>query len=143
MNEKKNIIDEIYESSNTGLSITAEESINEACTLLQKYANKIVNNADISSNRWILLNLLDVLYRDIFLLQTRDFEDIIKNNPKKKEPGFSRRCYECNKQMTNPVELRKLSEEERIKGLCLNCFIYRVKNGDWWIEYYDRLKNKI
>ncbi len=80
------------------------------------------------------------MYKDIFLLQTEDFEKIIKSNPKKLEKSLEKKCNLCNNKLSCTLKTKDMNKEERTKGLCLDCFISEVKKGDWWDEYWLRLK---
>ena len=140
MADERRIIEEIYERPAEELPEIATQAINEATTLLEDYANRIVKKSDIINKRWILLNLLHVLYKDIFLLQTEDLEKILKSNPKKLEESLEKKCSSCNNDLIYTLESKDIREEEKTKGLCLDCFISEVKNGEWWNEYWQRIK---
>ena len=143
MLEKQSIVEEIYNTRAEDLPSLASNVIQDATNLLEDYAEKIVKKGNILKNRWILINLLHVLYKDIFLLQTEDFEMIIKSSPKHLDKDLSNKCNLCNKELSYCLETKNLNEDERIKGLCLDCFISTVKEGDWWNEFWGRLKDQI
>ncbi len=63
MTEEKLIVKEIYENPAENLPGLAARAIKKATCLLEDYANKIVKKSDIFKNRWILFNLLHVLYK--------------------------------------------------------------------------------
>ena len=139
MNQEKAIVEEIYETPPEDLPVLAAREIKKATHLLEDYANKIVKKSDVFNNRWILVNLLHVLYKDIFLLQTKDLENIIKSNPKSLEKNLSDKCNLCNRDLSCSLEVKGVKDEERTRGVCLDCFISTVKEGDWWNETWGRL----
>ena len=139
MNQEKAIVEEIYETPIEDLPVLAGRAIKEAIYLLEDYANKIVKKSDVFNNRWILVNLLHVLYKDIFLLQTKDLENIIKSNPKSLEKNLSDKCNLCNRDLSCTLEVKGVKDEERTRGVCLDCFISTVKEADWWNETWGRL----
>ena len=143
MNQEKAIVEEIYEATAEDLPALAARAIKEATCLLEDHANKIVKKSDVFNNRWILINLLHVLYKDIFLLQTKDLEDIIKSNPKSLDKNLSNQCNLCNRDLSCTLEVKGIKDEERTKGICLDCFISTVKQGDWWDEVWGRLEDEI
>jgi hypothetical protein len=143
MNKEKPIVEEIYEAPAEDLPALAARAINEATCILEDYANKVVKKSDIFNNRWILVNLLHVLYKDIFLLQTEDLDNIIKSNPKNLDKNLSDQCSLCNKDLTCTLEVKGVKDAERTKGVCLDCFISTVKEGDWWDEAWGRLEDEI
>lgn len=143
MNEEKPIVEEIYETPAEDLPGLAARAIKEATCLLEDYANKIVKKSDVFKNRWILVNLLHILYKDIFLLQTKDLEDIIKSNPKSLGKNLSDQCNLCNRDLSCTLEIKGVKDDERTKGVCLDCFISTVKEGDWWDEAWGRLEDEI
>jgi len=99
MNEEKPIAEEIYETRAEDLPGLAARAIKEATCLLEDYANKIVKKSDIFKNRWILVNILNVLYKDVFLLQTEDLDAIIKSKPKSLDKNLADKCNLCNKEI--------------------------------------------
>lgn len=143
MNEEKPIVDKIYNAPAEDLPGLAARAINEATCLLDDYANKIVKKSDVINKRWILVNLLHVLYKDIFLLQTKDLEEIIKSDPKSLEKNLSDQCNLCNKNLSCTLEIKGVKDEERTRGVCLDCFISTVIEGDWWDEAWGRLEDEI
>jgi hypothetical protein len=143
MSEKQSVVEEIYNARTEDLPDLAARAIRESTSLLKEYAEKIVENGNILHNRWILINLLHVLYKDIFLLQTEDFEMIITSPPKHLDKNLADKCNFCNKDLSFRLEKKNLKDDERIKSLCLDCFISTVKDGDWWDEFLVRLKDQI
>jgi len=143
VNEEKPIVEEIYATPVEDLPALAARAINEATCLLEDYANKIVKKSDTTNNRWILVNLLHVLYKDIFLLQTEDLDKIIKSNPKSLDKSLSDQCILCNRDLSCTLEVKGVKDEERTKGVCLDCFISNVKEGDWWDEAWGRLEYEV
>lgn len=141
MSEKQSIVEDIYNTRAEDLPFLAAKAIRDATNLIEDYAEKIVKKGNILDNRWILINLLHVLYKDIFLLQTEDFEMIIKSSPKHLDKDLADKCNLCNKELSYCLEIKNLNEDERIKGLCLDCFISTVKEGDWLDEFLGRLKD--
>lgn len=140
---KKSIVEEIYKAPAEKLPRTAEKAINEAVVLLENYAKNIVENTDIFHNKWILLNLLHVLYKYIFLLQTEDLEMISTAHPKKLDANLSDKCIICNKTLSHSLERNGVSDDERIKGVCLDCFISVVQEGNWWRQSWLSVENGI
>jgi hypothetical protein len=143
MNEEKPIVEEIYDARAEDLPVLAARAINEATCILEDYANNVVKKSDIFNNRWILVNLLHVLYKDIFLLQTEDLENIIKSNPKNLDKNLTDQCNLCNRDLSCNLEVKGVKDDERTKGVCLDCFISTVKEGDWWDEAWGRLEDEI
>jgi len=140
MTKEQSIVEEIYKSKAEDIPGLATRLIREATSLLEDYADKIVKNGNILNNRWVLINLLHVLYKDVFLLQTEDFEMIMKSSPKHLNKNLMDRCNLCNKELSCRLEIKGIKEDDRIKGLCLDCFISTVKEGDWWKKYSDDYK---
>jgi hypothetical protein len=143
VNKEKPIAEEIYKAPAEDLPALAARAINEATCILEDYANKVVKKSDIFNNRWILVNLLHVLYKDIFLLETKDLEDIIKSNPKNLDKNLSDQCNLCNRGLSCTLEVKGVKDAEKTKGVCLDCFISTVKEGDWWDEAWGRLEDEI
>lgn len=143
MNEEKSIVEEIYAAPAEDLPGLGAKAINDATRLLGDYAKKIVKKSDVFKNRWILVNLLNVLYKDIFLLQTEDLNDIVKSNPKSLDKNLSDKCNLCNKELSCTLEVKGVKDEERTRGVCLDCFISTVKEGDWWDEARVRLEDEV
>jgi hypothetical protein len=143
MNKEKPIVEEIYNAPAEDLPGLAARAIDEATCLLEDYANKIVKKSDIFNNRWILVNLLHVLYKDIFLLQTEDLNNIIKSNPKNLDKNLSDQCNLCNRGLSCTLEVKGVKDAEKTKGVCLDCFISTVKEGDWWDEAWGHLEDEI
>jgi hypothetical protein len=135
MIKEKSIVEEIYEVKAENLPDLAARAIKEAISLLGDYSDKIVKNGNILDNRWILINLLHVLYKDVFLLQTEDFKMIMKSSPKHLSKNLMDRCNLCNRELSSRLRIRGIEEDEIIKGLCLDCFISVVKEGDWWEKF--------
>jgi len=140
MIEKQSMIEKIYKTPATDLLGLAEKAIKEATSLLEDYAEKIIKNGNILNNRWILINLLHVLYKDVFLLQTNDLEMIMNSSPKHLNNNLMDRCKLCNKDLTSRLEIKGINEDERIKALCLDCFISNVKEGEWWKKFSEDYK---
>lgn len=143
LNEKKPIVQEIYEVPAEKFPDLAIRAINESTNILEDYANEIVKKSDSINKRWILVNLLHVLYKDIFLLQTEDLNKIIKSKPKNLDKDLSDKCNFCNKDLSSALEKKGIKAEERTKGVCLDCFISIVNEGDWWDETWGSLENEI
>ena len=143
MIEEPSIVEEIYKTRSEDLPGLAVKAIHEATCLFENYAEKIMRNGNILNNRWVLINLLHVLYKDIFLLQTEDFEMIMKSSPKHLDKNLINRCYLCNKELSFNLQQIEINKDEIAKSLCLDCFISNVKKGDWWNEFFNRLKNEI
>jgi hypothetical protein len=141
--EKGSLVHEIYKTSEEDLSHVAEEAIHNVVHLLEKYANEIVKDTDIVNNRWILINLFHVLYKYVFLLQTEDLEMIGSAHPKKLSPDLSNKCIMCNRNLSSALEQSGLSEEEKTKGVCLDCFIAKVHEGDWWKQTWISIDDGI
>lgn len=139
MNEEKRIVEEIYDRPAEDIPELASKSISEVTSLIEEYANNIIKKSDVINNRWILLNVLHVLYKDLFLLQTEDLEKILKSNPKKLEKSLEKKCSLCDNKLSHGFISKEISQEEKTKGLCLDCFISEVKEGDWWDESWVRL----
>lgn len=137
MNEEKNVMEKIYNAPAEDLPLIAQNEIKEAVSLLEDYANKIVKKSDIIKNRRILANLLHVLYKDVFLLQTEDLKNIYKYESKGEQ---NKECNMCNNDVVDNIELKKTNEKDELKGLCLDCFISTVKDEDWWDETWTHLK---
>jgi hypothetical protein len=138
--DSKTIINQIYNAPAEELPTLAAKLIKNATNIMEEYSNKIVKKSDIFKNRWILINLLHVLYKDIFLLQTEDLENILKNKSVGEEHQDDKQCYLCNNDMLDNIELKGLRENEKVQGLCLDCFISTVNEGEWWNETWDRLE---
>jgi hypothetical protein len=139
----KSLIEDIYDTDEDGLHNLAQHAIQQVCDQLKKNACEIINRTDISSNRWILINLLNVLYKDVFLLQTKDFKEIITTTPHVEKKNEFDRCVTCDKKLTESKILEQLSDDERMKGLCLNCLISTVEQGEWFDESWGTLINTI
>ena len=137
----KRVVEEIYDAPAERIPEVSAKAIDEVTCLLKDYANSIVKKSDVVNKRWILLNLLHVLYKDVFLLQTEDLENILTSDPKKLKESLDEQCRLCNKDLSCSLNLEKLNHEEETKGLCLDCFISEVKNGGWWDENWIRLKS--
>lgn len=128
MKKSETRVEQIYDVSTQELSNLVGKSIREACDLLEKYAIEIVTKIDIVNNRWILLNLLNVLYKDVFLLQTEDFEHVVESKPKKLDENLADRCYRCNNKLDNPANLKKIQENEKVKGhVLIVLFLLSIK----------------
>ncbi len=140
MDDEKRIVEDIYNQPAEKLPEIASKSINDVVSLIEDYSNKIVKKSDVVNNRWILLNLLHVLYKDLFLLQTEDLEKILKAKPKKLESSLEDKCLLCENEISRSFEEKDIPYEEKIKGLCLDCFISETRKGDWWDESWVRLK---
>jgi hypothetical protein len=143
MSTKQTLAEEIYNTLFEDLPDVAANAIQEASALLANYANRIVEKTLHTDNRWILLNVLHVLYKDIFLLQTEDFDHIIKTKPQRLEKNLADRCYSFNKDFSMSWQNKDIAEEEKVKGLCLDCFIAQVSEGDWWETSWQRLKDEV
>ena len=143
MIEKESLVEEIYKTSSEDLFHIAENAIHDVVRLLEKYANQIVNNTDIINNKWILINLLHVLYKYVFLLQTDDLEMIGNAHPKRLTPDLSDKCMMCNRGLSSSLEQFGVGEEERTKGVCLDCFISTVQEGDWWKQTWISIADEI
>jgi hypothetical protein len=135
--KEKSLVEEIYKTSPENLPNLAKRAIKEAISLLEDYADKITKNENILKNRWILINLLHVLYKDVFLLQTDDLKMIMNSPPKHLNKDLMDRCRLCNKDLTPRLEIKGINEDELIKALCLDCFISVVNEGEWWKKFAE------